>query len=122
MTIQTYENGRRYEGTTLQGRKHGQGKLMFEDGAYYEGQFQEDKMSGKGVLYYAPNCPAYDGEWLDDQFHGIGTLYNECPVELEGPYDFRDFNEVDDYWIKYEGTRFAIQVILYWTTRTGRAG
>jgi len=95
---------------------------MFEDGAYYDGQFQQDKMSGKGVLYYAPNCPAYDGEWLDDQFHGIGTLYNECPVELEGPYDFRDFNEVDDYWIKYEGTCFAIQVILYWTTRTGRAG
>lgn len=34
-TIETYENGRRYEGTILQGRKHGQGKLLFEDGAYY---------------------------------------------------------------------------------------
>jgi hypothetical protein len=103
-TIETYENGRRYEGTTLQGRKHGQGKLLFEDGAYYEGQFQEDKMTGKGVLYYSADCPAYDGQWLNDQFHGKGTLYNECPVELEGAYDFRDFNEVDDYWVKYEGT------------------
>jgi hypothetical protein len=95
---------------------------MFEDGAYYEGQFQEDKMTGRGVLYYAPNCPAYDGEWLNDQFHGRGILYNECPVALEGPYDFRDFNEVDDYWIKYEGTHSNMQVFLYWTTRTEKAG
>jgi hypothetical protein len=34
-TIETYEDGRRYEGMTLHGRKHGQGKLIYEDGAYY---------------------------------------------------------------------------------------
>lgn len=34
-TVETYENGRRYEGTTLDGMKHGKGKLTFEDGAYY---------------------------------------------------------------------------------------
>jgi hypothetical protein len=39
-TIETYENGRRYEGMTLNGKKHGSGKLIFEDGAYYEGLFK----------------------------------------------------------------------------------
>jgi hypothetical protein len=34
-TIETYENGRRYEGMTLNGKKHGHGKLIFEDEAYY---------------------------------------------------------------------------------------
>lgn len=60
-TIQTYQNGRRYEGMTLNGKKHGHGKLIFEDAAYYEGQFKQDKMNGKGTLYYEVGHPAYDG-------------------------------------------------------------
>ena len=60
-TVESYEDGRRYEGTTLNGKKYGQGKLLFEDGAYYEGEFTDDKMNGKGTLYYSPNHPAYDG-------------------------------------------------------------
>ena len=75
-TIEIYENGRRYEGMTLNGKKHGPGKLIFEDEAYYEGEFRDDKMTGKGILYYCAGYPAYDGEWLNDQFHGFGTLYN----------------------------------------------
>lgn len=81
-TIETYEDGRRYEGMTLHGKKHGQGKLIFEDGAFYEGEFREDKMNGMGILYYGPDHPAYDGEWKNDQFHGVGTLYNEHPEEF----------------------------------------
>lgn len=38
-TVESFEDGRRYEGTTLDGKKHGKGKLTFEDGAYYEGDF-----------------------------------------------------------------------------------
>ena len=51
-TVESFEDGRRYEGTTLNGKKHGKGKLIFEDGAYYEGDFSEDKMNGQGVLFY----------------------------------------------------------------------
>ena len=36
-TVEAYEDGRKYEGTLLQGKKHGTGKLLFEDGAFYEG-------------------------------------------------------------------------------------
>jgi hypothetical protein len=35
--IETYEDGRKYEGLTLNRKKHGQGKLIYDDGAYYEG-------------------------------------------------------------------------------------
>lgn len=121
-TIETYENGRRYEGMTLNGKKHGPGKLVFEDEAYYEGEFREDKMTGRGVLFYCAGYPAYDGEWLNDQFHGFGTLYNENPVELREPYDFRDFNEVDDFWVKYEGKPHFTQASSSWTTSAARAG
>jgi hypothetical protein len=63
----------------LNGKKHGKGKLLFEDGAYYDGEFKEDKMNGRGILYYSEGNPAYDGEWCNDQFNGYGILYNESP-------------------------------------------
>lgn len=60
-------------------------------------------MHGKGVLSYASGKPAYDGEWVDDKFDGFGILYNENPAELRQPYNFSDFDNVDEYWTKYEG-------------------
>ena len=74
-------------------------------------------MCGKGILYYGIGFPAYDGEWLNDQFNGYGTLFNESPMELNEAFDFRDFNEVDDFWIKYEGKRVLMQASLCWTTK-----
>jgi hypothetical protein len=38
--IETYEDGRRYEGMSINGVKNGFGKLIYEDGAYYEGEFK----------------------------------------------------------------------------------
>lgn len=60
-------------------------------------------MHGKGVLSYASGKPAYDGDWVDDKFEGFGILYNENPEPLYQPYDFRDFDYVEEYWTKYEG-------------------
>lgn len=64
------EEGRWYEGYVLNGKKQGNGKLMFQDGAFYEGEFKNGQMHGKGTLYYNTSKPAYDGMWFKDQFHG----------------------------------------------------
>lgn len=48
----TDAEGHYYQGYTLNGMKHGQGRLEFEDGAFYEGNFEKDQINGKGVLYY----------------------------------------------------------------------
>lgn len=37
-------------------------------------------MEGEGTLFYGPNRPAYEGNWVADQFHGFGTLFNESPL------------------------------------------
>lgn len=65
-------------------------------------------MEGKGILFYQPECPAYDGEWLADQFHGFGILFNESPVALDGSFNFEDFNLIEDYWVRYEGIDFLM--------------
>lgn len=111
--------GHEYEGEMLHGKKHGRGKLLFEDGAFYEGHFEDDQINGTGILFYCENKPAYDGMWLNGQFHGQGTLYNECPQQLAQPFDFKDFDEVEDYWLKYSGKDVLIQVN---STRIASAG
>jgi len=48
--------------------------------------------------------------WEKDQFHGHGILYNQNPVMLHQSFNFKDFEEVDEYWVKYEGKCIFIQV------------
>jgi hypothetical protein len=78
----------------LHGVKHGFGKFYYQDGGKYEGQWVWGHMEGPGQLYYQSNKLAYQGEWKNDQFCGKGTLYNEDPEPLRGPYDFRNFNKI----------------------------
>ena len=101
--VEEYEDGRKFEGTLVNGAKEGHGKLTYSDGAYYEGDFRKDKMEGKGTLFYGLDRPAYDGNWVADQFHGYGVLYNENPLELNGTFNYNDFNLIEDFWVRYEG-------------------
>ena len=39
-----------YEGSLLDGKRHGQGRLMWIDGGYYEGSWFNDHMQGRGML------------------------------------------------------------------------
>jgi hypothetical protein len=60
-------------------------------------------MHGKGTLYYPNNSIAYEGDWQEDQLWGKGILYNEEVSPLKKPFNYKDFEAVDEYWIKYEG-------------------
>jgi hypothetical protein len=51
-------------------------------------------MEGRGCLYYQSGKLAYEGEWVNDQFSGAGTLYNEEPQILQRPYDYRSLDEI----------------------------
>lgn len=48
-----YAKGR-YEGTKLNGKRHGYGTFYYSEGGKYIGQWIENKMHGEGTLYY-PN-------------------------------------------------------------------
>ncbi|KAL4506775.1 hypothetical protein ABPG72_001196 [Tetrahymena utriculariae] len=103
VVIENYQNGSRYEGEKMNGLRHGQGRFYYQDGGLYDGEWKDNKMNGRGVLSYASGKIAYDGYWEDDKFHGFGALFNENPAELLNCFDYRDFDQVDEYWIKYDG-------------------
>lgn len=83
--------------------RHGKGKFFYQDGGSYDGDWSENKMEGYGVLYYQSNVKAYEGNWVDDKFEGFGKLYNEQPAPLNEDFDYRNFDEIDEYWAFYEG-------------------
>ncbi|CAD8122921.1 unnamed protein product [Paramecium sonneborni] len=101
--VEHYGNGSRYEGMKMNGMRHGQGRFYYQDGGLYDGEWKENKMHGEGTLYYGTGQPAYEGQWKEDQFQGYGTLYNEHPQLLQECFDYRDFDNVEDYWSKYSG-------------------
>lgn len=93
--------------------RHGTGKFYYTDGGLYDGEWRENKMSGHGKLYYQSGKIAYDGNWSDDKFTGFGVLYNEVPLPMESTLDYSNFEQVDEYWTRFEGILFSyFRVVL----------
>ena len=49
------------------------------------------------------NFQTKKSDWVDDQFEGFGTLFNENPEKLWEPFDCSDFDEIGEFWLQYEG-------------------
>ncbi len=102
-----YEDGTSYIGEKFLGLRQGKGTYYFHDGFRYEGTWDEDKMSGYGILWVSDEIKWYEGEWLDNTFHGRGIIYNMTIEELDADVNYSsEMNNIGNGWIKYEG-RFA---------------
>lgn len=60
-------------------------------------------MHGFGKLYYENGKIAYEGHWDDDEFNGQGRVYNSEPVACDEEFNYKDFSELGNKWIYYEG-------------------
>ena len=60
-------------------------------------------MHGEGILYYPSGNKAYEGFWQNDKFFGRGIVYNETSNYNIDEFNYKNFNELDDFWVKYEG-------------------
>ena len=98
---ENYSMGSKYIGHKYNGQRHGEGKFYYQDGGLYDGQWKKNKMDGFGKLYYQSGKLAYEGYWREDKFYGKGTLHNEVPDSLLSPYDFTNFDDIGECWIKY---------------------
>ncbi len=93
-----FDNGM-YEGQVRNNKKHGKGKMIYNDGDVYEGEWKNDQQEGKGKMNYFEgdiykgnwennqkngkgfavydNGNTYDGEWKNERKHGKGTMNYE---------------------------------------------
>ena len=58
-------------------------------------------MTSYGQLYYPDGNMAYEGEWLDGKFHGLGVQYNNTPEVAK--INYKHLHDLGDAWVKYEG-------------------
>lgn len=71
-----FDNGIVYEGLWNNNQREGKGLQKWPDGGYYEGFFSDNKRSGKGTFVGRSN-EKYVGEWFNDMRQGEGTLYDK---------------------------------------------
>lgn len=109
--VERYKQGSEYKGYKWNGMRHGYGIFYYQDGGMYDGEWRYNKMEGHGKLFYQSGKLAYEGQWSQDQFSGRGTLYNEYPDVTREPLNFRNLDEVEEMWTKYEGRCCVMQAI-----------
>ena len=63
----------KYIGSWKDGKKNGQGSLIYRNGDSYDGEWKDDFMNGHGKCIWT-NGDTYEGEWKDGEYHGEGTL------------------------------------------------
>ena len=101
-----YVSGNRYEGDWKNDKKEGKGILYLNDGERYEGDWKNDKKEGKGIFYFK-NGDKYEGDWKNNKLEGKGILFFYNGDKYEG--DFKSDKKEGKgiyYWknnCKYEG-------------------
>ncbi|GMI58333.1 hypothetical protein TeGR_g8952 [Tetraparma gracilis] len=89
-----YSNGDVYVGETLDGERHGQGRMDYalsdEDVIYYEGGWANGKHSGRGKKQWLDDL-WYEGEWRDNMMHGVGTCHMNAVDVMHGHFEFDEF-------------------------------
>lgn len=68
----TYPDGSIYEGSWIDGKRHGKGNCSFLDGGVYLGDFHEGNFHGEGKMTWSDGG-SYAGAWCQGEMHGHGV-------------------------------------------------
>lgn len=74
-----------YDGRWKNGKMHGLGTYLFEDGMTYEGDFFENRPHGRGTSKYSEGQVA-NGDWRYGKLEGKATVTNTDGIKYEGYY------------------------------------
>lgn len=61
-----------YEGMWKRDVREGQGIMKWSDGSRFEGEWKDD-MRKRGKMFMQDGN-IYEGEFMNDKYHGLGTL------------------------------------------------
>ena len=79
------EDGSIYEGDTISGIWHGQGKYILANGDKYEGDFFEWQLTGKGIFTWADG-DKYEGDFINGNRSGKGIFNWADGDKYEGDF------------------------------------
>lgn len=56
----------------MNGKRSGQGIMIYKVGIHYDGKWQDDQMNGQGQLLFSTTESVYYGEFKNGMKHGKG--------------------------------------------------
>ena len=74
-----------YTGQVLNGKRHGKGTQVWDDGAKYEGSWENDKSNGYGTFYHTDG-DVYQGYWKNNRANGKGVYISSDGGRYEGEW------------------------------------
>ena len=83
--IKEYENGNKYIGQFVNGKREGYGIRYFSKGGKYDGHWKNGLAEGKGIEYYQ-NGDRFEGDYHEDEEHGQGVYYFKNGDRIMGDY------------------------------------
>ena len=85
-------------------KKQKEENLLIEtENGYFKGNITNEGLNGLGIIYNKEKKIIYEGGFLNNEFDGHGTIYNNLGSLNKIRVDFRDFNFIDNNWIKFDG-------------------
>ena len=72
-----------YTGEVHNGKRHGKGIQIWDDGAKYEGNWENDKSNGYGTFYHTDG-DVYQGYWKNNRANGKGVYISSDGGRYEG--------------------------------------
>lgn len=97
-----YNNGDKYEGQLLDGKRNGKGIYYFSDGNTYEGEFLDNHITGKGTYYYNDG-DKYEGQVLNGEKNGKGKFYFSGGGRYKGEFRNDKMHGIGIYYFKSGG-------------------
>lgn len=91
----------KYEGEMLNGKRHGFGKAVYDNGTVYEGYWENDKKHGKGKYIYPESSKSdyFEGTFVNDVIQGYGVYQIKNGTKYEG--NFTDGKTTGDFTATY---------------------
>ena len=81
--IDTWPNGRKYEGDNKDDKTTNNESCTFSDGSNYDGEWKDGHKNGIGIYIWLDGSK-YDGEWKNDLKHGKGVYTRSDGRRFEG--------------------------------------
>lgn len=75
----------RFVGTVIDGRAHGTGVWVRDNGSWFEGNWTNGERSGRGTEHYN-DVSFYSGQWSSDLYHGNGELVVDGISKFDGTW------------------------------------
>ncbi|MGZ5201766.1 MAG: hypothetical protein ACXWC4_18540, partial [Telluria sp.] len=85
-----WDNGARYTGPAVKGKREGRGTIVYPDGRVIEGIFVNNALVNGRMT--SPDGSKYDGDFVNDKFDGRGRRTDAKGITFEGR--FKNGNEV----------------------------